>query len=519
METNGWRVATAIVAVVGLILALGIYVLLESRNDELRERIEALEFQARSTTTSTTTSTTPPAGGGFGELFEDLLGGEGGDLGDFTEILEGLLGGVGGLGDLGDLGGMLGGTDPRLTQCLTPTVADTGSGIPDGTPEEQIEAIADLVAAERGISSDKTLDVEFTTRGDLARRATEINDAALSDEDAAIQSAILAGLAVIPPGVDAEELTLEALDAAVGGFYNPETEELVIGSSEIDAIGALIVAHEIQHAVADDVFGLPDLEALRATEGTDAATAALGLVEGDASLISQQFMLGHLDFEDLMAVTMESLGTQRSLGEVPHLISRSLQFPYLEGLIFVCDLYLDGGWEAVDAAYAELPVTSAQILFPERYDEREGAVDLPPPPAPSGWEVVEEDTFGADLLLYLFEAPGDDRSKSLGDPLERASAWAGGEVTLFRPLTDAAEYVESEIPSALALVLSDRGGAPPLCESMIEFATAAYGAGTDQPDGTLIEGPDRTSVVACEAETISLVVAPDTATARQILAR
>ena len=52
---------------------------------------------------------------------------------------------------------------------------------------------------------------------------------------------------------------------------------------------------------------------------------------------------------------------------MPEILRRQLEFPYLEGQVFVTTLLGQGGWDSVDAAWDELPASTEQILHPERY--------------------------------------------------------------------------------------------------------------------------------------------------------
>src|SRR5690606_31207079 len=138
-------------------------------------------------------------------------------------------------------------------------------------------------------------------------------------------------------------------------------------------------------------------------------------VEGDASLYSQRFITDRLALGAMLALQATSDQTAADLAELPHVVSRSLQLPYVEGLTFTCKVFLDGGWRAVDRTYAKLPTTTAQILFPDRYAAGEEAVPVAAPAGPAGWVEVYDDTFGAADLMILFEAPGGDPEAALDD--------------------------------------------------------------------------------------------------------
>lgn len=492
-RTAVWQIATVLALVVGLIVAGVVYVVMDERTDELRAERDAARDELAAAQEESSS--------GLGGL-EDLLGGEGG-LGD-------LLGGEGGgLEDLlGDLGGM-GDIDPILYECLGAGGMGLGGGdgsIPEGDVETQVAAVAQLVEEERGLPAGDDVDIEFVSLDEVQRRAVEITQDELDPEQAAVDSRLLAALGAVEPGTDLGQAQLDALDAGVGGFYDPETQQLVIGSEEMDGLGALITAHELVHAQADAAMGLPDQEAIAAESGSDAAYAALNATEGDASLYSQQFVGQHLPLEDLLALQELSGQTTADLDALPHFISRQLEFPYVEGMTFTCDVFLDGGWEGVDSTYTDIPATTAQILFPDRYYSMEAAVDVRDPAGP-GWDELRADTFGAADLLFLLEAPGDDEAAALSDPKDRVAAWAGGEVTVWG----------DGDRTALALVLADRGdeGATPLCDTVTDFYAAAFPDAARSEDGgrAVFTGTDQSAVVACSGAEVALGIGPDVQTA------
>lgn len=496
-RTAVWQVATALALAVGLVLAGVTYIVMDRRVDDARDERDAARDELAAAQEESSS--------GLGGL-EDLLGGSEGGLEDLLGEggLEDLLG-----GDLGDIG--LGDVDPILLQCLGSGglgLGGSGSGsIPDADVETQVDAITQLVEQERGLPAGDDVDIEFVSLDEVRQRAVEITQDELDPERAAVDSRLLAALGAVEPGTDLVQSQLDALDAGVGGFYDPETQQLVIGSEEMDGLGALITAHELVHAQADAALGLPDQEAIAVESGSDAAYAALNATEGDASLYSQQFVGQHLPLDELLALQSASGQTSADLDALPHFVARQLEFPYLKGMTFTCDVFLDGGWDAVDATYADVPTTTAQILFPDRYRAGEAAIDVRDPAGPGGdWQPLRTDTFGAADLLFLLEAPGDDESVALSDPKDRVAAWAGGEVTV---------WGDGE-RTAVALMLADRGdGAAPLCDTVTDFYAAAFQDAQAAEEGgrTVFTGADQSAVVSCSGSEVALGIGPDTATA------
>ncbi|NDL59764.1 hypothetical protein [Phytoactinopolyspora mesophila] len=501
----GWKVATALAAGLGLLLSGTVYVLMDRQISSLEDDLESVRAQLA----EAESSSSDPLGG-----LGDLLGGDLGDLGDLFGDLDGLgdlLGGdLGGLGDL--LGGDFGDIDPILFECLSPgglgmDLGGDGS-IPDADIETQVQAVRDILEEERGLAVDGELSIEFVTVEEVQRRAVELTEAELDRDQAELDGRLLSTIGALEPGIDLAQAQLDALDAGVGGFYNPDTGELVIGSEEMDGLGAYITAHEMVHALADQIFGLPDTAELAETDGSDAAYAALNAIEGDATLYGQMFISEHLPMTELLALEAESAQSQAALDQMPHFVRRNLEFPYIEGMTFTCDVFLDGGWDAVDHTYVDLPVTSAQILFPDRYRAGEEAAGVRMPDAPGGWNQIYTDTFGAADLLFLLEAPGGDPAAALTDPKELVRAWAGGEVAMW----------DRDGDTAVALALTEHTEGPDLCGTVIDYYAAAFPDSTRSDDGgdAVFSGGDQTGVIACDAGTITLGIGPDAETARAL---
>jgi outer membrane murein-binding lipoprotein Lpp len=431
-----------------------------------------------------------PGGGGLGGLGDlgGLLGGDGG--------LGGLLGGDGGLGDLG---GLLGGAGDESGDA-----ADRPE-LPDD-PDALVEALVPQVAEDRELAWTDPVEVDFLTTPELHARLDEL---LTEDADPALDDAyerLLVGLGAMPAGTDLATVRRQLLDDQVAGFYSPDTGELVVrvpDDGEVGTLDTITLAHELQHALADQALGLPDLEAL---EGSDRILAAQAVVEGDATLFMNQWALANIPVEDQIAAATgeDAARAQAGLDQVPLYLQRELLFPYTAGLDWVCDQWLDGGWHAVDAAYASPPTTTAEILYGADAND---TVALRALSAPNGFEELHTDEFGAAPLLWLFEAPGGDETAALPDPRASASAWAGGEVTIWGDGDD----------TAVGLVLGDAAGT--LCDDMADWYRAAFpGARVDGSGGSrTFTGSAQSAAMTCDRDMVRVAIAPTAEVARTVV--
>lgn len=430
--------------------------------------------------------------GGIEDL-EALLGGEGSDLGG---MLEGLLGGGGGMG--------------QLMQCIGAPSGGGGGDLPDD-PDAAIDVLADQVAAERGLSSTRAIDPVLLEPAALRDRVEQLTLEDYPADVADIDARLLAAYGAIDGDVDLRQLQVDLLGEQVAGFYDPETGELVSVSTDgLDPTTTVTLAHEIDHALTDQALGMPDLDGFEGR--VDEGLASLALIEGDATLVMQRWAMQHLSLSEQLGMTMGSMGQARGLAATPWMLQQQLLFPYTEGLELVCDQFADGGWAAVDAMYDDPPTTTAQVLWPDRYRAGEGAVDVPDPAVPSGFQEVRRDQLGAAELLWLFEAPGDDQSVALSDPEGRAQAWAGGEVAVATRGQD----------TAVTVTLAEHDDAPlALCDSMTSWYGAAFPDARQAMDGdvTTFTGDGQAAAIRCDGSTVRLGIAPDATTAAAAIAR
>jgi len=182
------------------------------------------------------------------------------------------------------------------------------------------------------------------------------------------------------------------------------------------------LAHEVVHALQDQHF---DLARMQSGDGSDERNARRALVEGDAFLAAFQYDRP-LVFRDVRTMTRLVARVFRGMrGESPTFVESNFLFPYVHGTRFVASVFEHGGWPAVNAAYADPPRTTAEVLHPDRYLARQ------PAPAPHDlsavrtalaptWTASVEEPIGELAVRYLLSVEGDAKEAA-----EVAAAWRG----------------------------------------------------------------------------------------------
>jgi hypothetical protein len=203
--------------------------------------------------------------------------------------------------------------------------------------------------------------------------------------------------------MDADErfdaLAEGAPDLAAAAWDTRRERLYVIADAGGDAdLLEFLLAHELEHALSDQSFGLPESEGA----GDDAVLARLALIEGSATAVMIDYAARHLS---PLALGAAAAGLDPGTEGVPRFYVESLTWAYLRGAAFVASLRRAGdGWATVDAALRRPPESTEQVLHPRAFlrDRR------PVPVAAAvgtlkkrGWEVVDRGDLGEFTTAQL----------------------------------------------------------------------------------------------------------------------
>lgn len=189
------------------------------------------------------------------------------------------------------------------------------------------------------------------------------------DQEFSSDGIAFAALGLLPAGIDLKTTYLDLLGEQIGAFYDQHAQQLFTfsGQSLANAQNRIILAHELTHALEDQHFSLARLP-LEAKDNDDRALAATALVEGDATLVMNQYMIGAMSGSVLRDTLSSALTTDvRKLAAAPRFLRETLLFPYLRGQEFCQALYAKGGWQELAEAFAHPPTSTAEVLHPERF--------------------------------------------------------------------------------------------------------------------------------------------------------
>ena len=267
---------------------------------------------------------------------------------------------------------------PTPASLLTPQPQDTPLATEvilcelDSEAVSQIDEIEGQVRILRGLQQTRPVDREFLTQVQLRRLVIDDFLADFTQEEAFVDARVLSLLGLLERDFDLWNFYADFYTEQVAGFYDDEEEEMaVICGADFGGPERITFAHEYTHALQDQTYDLDDGLGYNddlCEADSERCAAIQALIEGDAFLLETQWLRTYATREDLADLMEFSTSFESPVYDsAPQFLRQDFLFPYLAGLEFVKTLYLDGGWAAVDAAYLNPPLSTEQILHPERY--------------------------------------------------------------------------------------------------------------------------------------------------------
>jgi hypothetical protein len=242
---------------------------------------------------------------------------------------------------------------------------------------------------------------------------------------------------------------IKLLTEQVAGYYDPRAQEFHLADwLELEGQKP-VMAHELTHALQDQHFNLRRFEKWPHGD-SDAELAAHALIEGDATLAMTIYLVKNPMVALAFSRSISSSGmSSEQFNKAPRALRESLVFPYLQGNEWATQLYKRGGWSMISRAFSRLPLSSEQILHPEKYFSYERPVKVMLPDLtgllnksePSGlksgaarggnWRRIDYDVNG-EWSYYLIL---DQFLKSPAESRRAAAGWAGDRFELYEGST------------------------------------------------------------------------------------
>lgn len=309
--------------------------------------------------------------------------------------------------------------------------------------EQQFSEMNETTTSLRGLELINPLDLRFPTRPEVREYLEGALEETLTEEQTAEYNAFYTAYEFLSPDADIRNIVLDLYEQQVAGYYDPvaKTMNVILSSGEqptnrLPVLEQIIYVHELVHTLQDQHFDLELLLAdLTSLADSDRALAGQALFEGDATFIMNiytQQIAQENPLGTLLGVIVggAQAGNLTVPAGTPEILTAELLFPYNDGANFVSYLYSQGGWDAVNAAFGDLPVSSEQIYHPEKYvaGEMPQTVTLEDVSEHlgSGWTLISDGTFGEFYLRQYLAHTLNDAAVDTA-----AAGWGGDQYQVY----------------------------------------------------------------------------------------
>ncbi len=321
-----------------------------------------------------------------------------------------------------------------------------------------------ILPVMRGLKFREAVEPKFMERSALQDHMKMLFREDLTEEEMLLTDGTLKAFGFVAADFKTEETMLQMLSEEVAGFYDPKRKQIFLiketdTSKKPGFLSRLMgakggfdkdeqkstLSHEMAHALADQNFDLEKME--KATDGDDDRSLALqALIEGEATLvmmIDMQRASGGDGTEMLHASPaamdasfkvmqgMMTFASGKTFRTAPPIFRDTMLFGYLKGVVFLLHLTNDGEWASVDKAFRKPPISTEQVLHPEKYLKDVDvpvAIDLPEftDQLGEGWTELGKNVLGELQISILLRKHWGVRAAAGWDG-DRYAVFAGPE--------------------------------------------------------------------------------------------
>ncbi|MFN0171192.1 MAG: hypothetical protein ACKV22_32650 [Bryobacteraceae bacterium] len=306
---------------------------------------------------------------------------------------------------------------------------------PDGREQKEIARALEELREVSGLRAKKPLRHEMIRRDQVGVFLKKRVKESVDPEQIRAEEITLKKFGLVPPDFNLEKSTVDLLTEQAAAFYDYKKRKLYLMEGSPADLSEMALVHEVSHALADQNFNLARF-IKNAGPSDDSALARIAVMEGQASWLAgevlarrrgQSLVTNKPLFEMLSGANEVSTAGFPILQSVPLYLRETLMFPYTRGLRFQHALYEKDKQSAFARVFTSPPVTTQQILHPEKYFEQAGPTrpELPELPRRRGYKTIAEGMVGElDHTILLQEYVSRETA------LEVAPHWTGGRYRL-----------------------------------------------------------------------------------------
>jgi hypothetical protein len=180
---------------------------------------------------------------------------------------------------------------------------------------------------------------------------------------------------LVPQDFDLAKNTVDLLTEQAAAFYDYDRKRLFITETTPNATRESVLIHELAHAIADQNYHLARY-IRQGRKNDDGSSARMAVMEGQATWLMSETLarrMGQsLKNSPEMLAAMSSIddgasGQYPVFDNAPLYLRMTLVFPYTKGTLFQNAVYGRDGKHGFAEVFLKPPVSTQQILHPQKY--------------------------------------------------------------------------------------------------------------------------------------------------------
>jgi hypothetical protein len=283
-----------------------------------------------------------------------------------------------------------------LALCIPAALAQTAPAPQPTQPESALNADEILQQMSRitGLPIKASLKKQRVSKAEVEKYLRENLAAEYTPAEIHGQEAALKAFGLVGADFNLQSFLVSLYTEQAAGFYDPRRKTMFMADWVEPDQQKMVLAHELTHALQDQSFDLwKFMHAI--PDDDDAGAARQALVEGYATLAMIQAMLGSVPIEKLPSldammdqVVNQQMGEYPVFSKAPFFLRFQVLFPYAQGMHFVHEGLMAGGWKRLNEVFQNPPSNTRDIFQPDLYfkpadksNQPQASLDLPAPPA------------------------------------------------------------------------------------------------------------------------------------------
>ena len=287
--------------------------------------------------------------------------------------------------------------------------------------KETIARVRDVVVVEGlGREFKDTDDLDLITRGFFKREDIR--------QDVFEAGELYKSLGLMDEREDLEDILLGIQLQQVTAVYDDRAEKVYVVSDSptIGPVEELGIAVAFMQTTQQELFDVFELRKRAREGGSDQLRAVDALIKGDVSqVMAAYFSTFSKDEAEILAKPL----ADNKLAQAPEVVQAANRFSRREGHDLVNTLFDRDGWVGVNQAYKRPPVSTEQVIHPEKYfaGEEPEVTTLPnfADKLGKGWQQMSSNTMGEFLLRTYLEQHLDTSQAA-----DAAAGWGGDRYSL-----------------------------------------------------------------------------------------